>query len=164
MTKPINIPDVAATGDVFDAVAELSDSYTVEEAIAMREALNQARGQLDAAVGLVNTQIRQLLDSPRQVGSKLYFLADDGKYRPDHKVIRAAIVSRSVADENGELRTPDVAAALAYELTMRTFVMPSSKPKKDGLDRLGLTMRAACNWEKTGTRVQVRELEGPEDE
>jgi hypothetical protein len=159
-----NIHDVEATGDVFGQVGEMSDSLSMTDAIAFKEALGRAKKRLEDALGLVNTQIIRTLDSPVEVGKKRWFLTDDGKWRPNHDRVRKLIVD-AVATPNhaGEVPTAKEAAQQAVELTMRCYAMPSTMPKKDGLDRLGVAKTAVARWEKTGTKIETEDLEEPDE-
>lgn len=158
----LNTQDVAAAGDVFDAVAEASDSLTIEDAIAYSQALAAAQVKLRDAIGLIDTQLRKLLDSPRQVGSKVYMVKADGKWRPEHDVIKKAIISRSITDNNGALLSPAQAAERAVTFTYAAFVSASMMPKLSALEKFGLEKKDVARWEKTGTKVVVQALEEEE--
>lgn len=159
-----NVHDVEATGDIFGAVAEMSDDLAVEQCIEFMEALRKARSQLDDALAMLETQLRQRLDSPVRIGTKIWALKDAGKWRPDHEVVRKEILRQAVADENGEIRTAKEAATLAYELTKRCYIEPSGLPKISGLERLGLDRAKSSHWEKKGTKIEVIDLKGPGDD
>ena len=161
----LNVHDVEATGDVFVALGELSDSLSMEDAIAYKEALGRVKKVLEGVIGLVNTQIIRTLDSPVQVGNRIWYTADDGKWRPDHAEVRKLVVDEvSKPDVNGEVPTARDAATQAFELAKILYVMPGTMPKKAGLDRLGVARNRVARWEKTGTKIETKDLEGPDGE
>jgi hypothetical protein len=158
-----NIHDVEAAGDVFAALAEASDDLSAEEAICYMEALRAASEQLKAAISLVETQLKKLLDSPKQIGDKVWVTKPTGKYRPDHAKVRRHVLRVAVADENGEIRSAEDAAKVAYELMYGLYVQESALPKVSGLEQLGLDRVSTSRWENTGTKIETIDLKGPED-
>lgn len=157
----LNVHDIEAAADTFAAVAEGSDDLSLEDALSHLAALKVAEQRLKEAKGLVETQVRKLLDSPRTVDGVHYYMKADGKWRPNHNVVRAKVISRCAADSNGEMRpTPD-ALAMAWSLFMKLYVSPSDLPKVTALAELGLKTEDIAEWESKGQKIVAEQLGGP---
>jgi hypothetical protein len=160
-----NIHDVEAAGDVFDKVAEGSDDITkAEDAIAMLEELGRVMNKIQSARSMVKTQLQKLLDSPVQIGGKVWLMQNEYKQRPDHEAVRKAILGLATVNEDGEVRSAGEAAVMAYELTKRCYIEPSGLPKVEGLKRLGLDRAAVTHKELVGKKVTAIDVQGDDDE
>lgn len=158
----LNIHDVEAATDTFRELTERSDDLNLSEALAYLEALKHATQALREAVAMVETQLRQRLDSPTEANGILYYLKKDGKWRPDNLRIRKKVIDACAVDANGELRDTRGALNMMWGLMEDMYISPSGMPKKAGLDRLGLKSQDISEWESTGTKVVAQPVEGPE--
>lgn len=134
------LPDVAAMIDVLDELAEKSDSMTVEEAVELRESIVELRQRAQTVLGLADTQLVTILESPREIGGNLYEVRQsDGKWRPLHTKVIARV--KEVAPFNtdtGEILSPSEAAERAALLMSNLYVSPQGMPKVGALKALGL--------------------------
>jgi hypothetical protein len=155
--------DVLAAVDVLNEITERSDNLELDEAIAFKEAAEQLKAAVGKCLSLLETQLRQQLEGQsRQVGTRLYTTKADGKWRPEHDVIRAKLISRCSVDGNGEIRRTADALSMMWDLMKALYIEPSKMPKTGGLDKLNLDKSDVSHWEKTGTRIEVVERGGPE--
>jgi hypothetical protein len=157
------IIDIQVAGDIFDRITEDSDALGIEEAVAVYDALAEAKAKLTVALSLVDTQLRRTLESPREINGQVYYRRKTGKWRPDHRVVVDKIVRRAATDKNGELRPAIEAAAEAVKLAYMLFVAPKTMPKTAGLDELGLDKRDVASWESTGYEIVVDDVSGGDD-
>ena len=159
MTDRISLGDIEAFNDVLDLMSEQSDQFDLEHATAMRGALLAAKKHLDETVGLIEAQIRTLMDGAgtREIeGGPKVKVKPTKKWRPNHSKIRTLIVNRSLYDEDGErLALPADVAERAVQLTYALFVAPKAEPKTDGLKMLGVTKEDVCDEETIGSKVEV---------
>lgn len=132
-------PDVLAMLDVIDDMAEGTDSLGVEDAIKMREAVVELRRRANVLLGLIDTQLIDTLESPREFNGQRYRIAADGKWEPFHDKVHAAVKERALIDrETGEMRGPGPAVEEAMKLMTDCYVAPSTFPKTGALERMGL--------------------------
>lgn len=132
--------DIRAAGDVLDDVAELSDSMTVEQAVAYREAANELWTKVKQTIGLLDTQLVTVLESPRAFNGMLYeVMQSDGKWRPDHMLVDQEVQRQSLINmETGEFRDPTEAVQAAMETMSDLYRSAQTMPKVGGLKKLGL--------------------------
>jgi hypothetical protein len=130
---------VLAATDVLADVDENTDSMGIEEAVAMREAVVALMSAARMTLSLIDTQLVNTLESPREINSMRYEVKkSDGKWRPDHMPVDAAVVRASFVDGNGEVRHPRDAAEEAVKLMADLYRSASTMPKVGALDKLGL--------------------------
>lgn len=131
--------DVLAMTDVLSLIDEESDSYGIEEAVEVREAVVALMSAARMTLSLLDTQLVNTLESPREINGMRYEVRkSDGKWRPDHSKVDAVVVRESFADDNGELRHPRDAAEQAVKIMEDLYVSASTMPKVGALDKLGL--------------------------
>lgn len=155
MSEPIGIPDVAAMADVLDDLAEHFEEYSLEHLLALRDALVELAKQTGRINSLIKSQLLVLAKEPvRTRDGRVLYSEPDGKYRPDHDKIKAAIVSRAVFDDNGEtISNPTIVAVRAVDLAYKCFVAPSDMPKKGGLAAIDRRSTQVADWEQTGYKL-----------
>lgn len=154
----LTVADLEAMGDVLDQIGEASDSMTVEQAVAFREAIGALIKKARLALDLCEMQLVGTLESPRQFGNVLYEVGNKGKWRPNHGTIKGTVKRHSVANEDGEMRDAVDAVDAAIELMYALFVAPSTFPKQGALDRLGLDKPDVGAWKDEGKKVKVTEV------
>jgi hypothetical protein len=139
-THPNLLPDVAAMCDVLGELAEKSDSMTIEEAVQLRESIVELRSQAAMVLGLAETQLVTILESPREIdGNRYEVKASDGKWRPNHSQVIAKVKEVAVVNtDTGEMLSPAQAAERAALLMSNLYVANSTMPKVGALDTLGL--------------------------
>jgi len=132
--------DIRAAGDVLDDVAELSDSMDIETAVAYREAANELWKKVRDTIGLIDTQLVTVLESPRAINGMLYEVRQsDGKWRPDHMPVDSAVKHHSLVDtETGEFRETKLAVEAAIAIMADLYRSASTMPKVGALADLGL--------------------------
>lgn len=151
--------DILAATDVVDDIAEQSDSFDPETTVGMLEAIGQLERSIRTAKSMLRTQLISQLESPKQIGSKIYAVVDEYKTRPEHEVIRARIISRAAG-----LDSIAAAATYVYDRMMALFVAPSSEPKTGGLKQLELSKKMATRQEFVGKALQVIDTAGGVDD
>ena len=72
-------PDIAAMIDVIAELNETTDSMTVEEAVHVRESVVELRRAANVLLGLCDTQLLAVLESPREFDGMRYSVGNDGK-------------------------------------------------------------------------------------
>ena len=149
-------PDIGAMCDVIADMTETTDSMTVEEAVHLRESIVEMRRQAATLLGLIDTQLVTILESPRVIEGILYEVKSEGKWRPDHGKIVAAVKQHSVVDtETGEMSTAPEATERAMKFMKDLYVSPSGMPKSGGLSKLGLDKSDVAHYEKSGNRLSA---------
>lgn len=156
----IQDPDIAAMADVLDGMAEDTDSLSVEAAVALRESVIELRRRAATLLGLIDTQLVSVLESPREFNGIRYSIVNDGKWRPMHSKIKAAVKRDAVAidTETGEMRSAAEAVDHAVETMYALFVSPSTFPKTGGLDDLSLDKGDVGRFEVSGRKVSTEEV------
>ena len=156
----VDIHDLEACGDVFDWLAEASDSMDAQTAITMLEGALAVQAKLKVAIDLLRSQALKTIEQPILIGSVAYAKKPSFKMRPDQQLL-ARVVTELAAhpDENGELPTASVAAATATNMMKALYVSPSTVPKVGGVKALGLEMDMVCREEHTGFELRRTEIE-----
>ena len=164
MSDRITPADIVGMIDVLSEVAEQSDSMEADEAIALMESMGELISEARRILSLVETAVKNHLEAgAREIGGRTYVRKAAGKWRAYHDEIASAVIGQSVVDTaTGELRDAKEAASVAVAFMRDLYVSPSVEPKKGGLKRLGLDLLEVSRWEKTGTRIEVIDNEGPE--
>ena len=154
MSADIQHPDIAAMLDVIDDMVEGTDSLDVEAAIALRESVVELRRRANVLLGLIDTQLIAILESPREFNGQRYRVAKDGKWEPFHDKVHAAVKERALVDrETGELRGSGQAVEEAIRLMTECYVAPSSFPKTGALEKMGLEKSDVGRFD--GKRMKV---------
>lgn len=132
--------DILAAGDVLADLEELSDSLSVEDAVAYREAVTDLLTRVKTALGLIDTQLVNTLESPRPINGMLYEVRkSDGKWRPDHMLVDNAVKRVSWIDpETGEIFEGSEAVDRCMAIMADLYRSASTMPKVGALDKLGL--------------------------
>lgn len=132
--------DILAAADVLADLEELSDSLSVEEAVAYREAVTDLMTKVKTALGLIDTQLVSILEAPRPINGMLYEVRkSDGKWRPDHARVDAAVKRVSQIDpETGEMFKGGEAVDRCMAIMADLYRSASTMPKVGALDKLGL--------------------------
>lgn len=155
--------DVLAAIDVLVQLTEESDQLEADEAIVMMELLADLKSKAAIAYGSVQTAVVNKLESgSREIEGRLYYRKAAGVYRTYHADVHAAVVGQSVVDRDGVIRDAKEAAQRAVHLMEMLYVSASTNPKIAGLDALGLSKKKVMRWEKTGTTVNVVDMQDPE--
>jgi len=147
--------DVLAAVDVLADIDERSDALTVEEGLALRQAVEQVAAACRRTIGMIDTQLVSILESPRTFNGVLYEVSNEGKWRPDHGAIDAAVIRAAAATPEGELRSGRDAAETAVRVMRSLFVSPSTMPKTGGLEDLGLDKPDVAHFEKSGKKIKT---------
>lgn len=132
--------DVMAMTDVLSDIDENTDSYDIEEAVEVREAVVALMSAARMTLALLDTQLVNILESPREINGIRYEVKkSDGKWRPDHSKVAAAVKHASIVDSStGELFDARTAAERAINMMEDLYVAASTMPKVGALDKLGL--------------------------
>jgi hypothetical protein len=132
--------DLLATLDVLADIDERSDSMGIEDAVAMREAVVALMSAARMTLSLIDTQLVNTLESPREIGSMRYEVRkSDGKWRPDHSKVNAVVKRNAAVDPvTGEMFDCFDAAERAVKIMEDLYVSASTMPKVGALDKLGL--------------------------
>lgn len=150
--------DIMAIVDVLKDVADASDTLTVDEGVAVLEALTALKQAVSQLSSLVDTQMVRILEQPQTHNGKVYFRASKGKWRPDHQQIKRLICERaSVNIETGELQDRDGAVRTAVDLAYEAFVSPSTMPKTGLLNKLGVAKDSVADFERTGFEIRIED-------
>lgn len=132
-------PDVAAMLDVLNDMCEETDAMSIEDAVFLRESVVELRQSAATLLGLIDTQLVTTLESPRVINGNLYEVRkSDGKWRPDHMPVDAAVRRAAMADENGEMHSVGVAVDEAVRIMADLYRAASTMPKIGALEKLGL--------------------------
>ena len=151
MTTPITTADLLAICDVADRLAEQAGDQTAEQAIRLIEAVDVAVNALQAAKTLLRSQAISNMEQPIVVDNVAYSKVLDLKKRPQHAIIRKAVISQaSQPDENGEVPTVVDVAERVYDTMVALYVAPSTVPKVGGVKMLGLNFGDVIVEEHTG--------------
>lgn len=156
--------DFLAMQDVLNDLAENSDSLSAEEAVRAREDLAQLEAVLKRTYSMVETALRRHLEAgSREQGGKVYALAQSGKWRYRHRDILNKIADQAARpDADGVLPTALDAARAAAKMTFETYSSNSTKPKETQRRNLGFQQTEdVADWEKTGTEIEVVDLNEP---
>lgn len=155
----IEHPELAAMGDVVDQMCEQTDALSVEDAVMWRESVIELRRRAATLLGLIDTQLVNVLESPREFDGIRYWIGKDGKWRPLHAKIKSEVKRAAVMDhETGELFDARGAADRAIEMMYELFVSPATFPKTGGLDRLGVDKEDVGTFDETGRKVKTEEV------
>lgn len=156
--------DLLAVIDLMAAVAETSDSLEVDEAITTMELLRQVHSAVRTAEGMLDAAVKRHLEAgARQVGSRVYATKPDGKWRTYHDEIATKVIGVSTVDaDTGEIRDAKTAAATAVAFMQQLYVAPAVVPKAGGLKALGLDKADVSKWERTGTKIEIIDMEAPD--
>jgi hypothetical protein len=132
--------DVLAAADVLHDVDENTDSMSIEDAVAMREAVVALMSATRMTLALLDTQLVNTLESPREINGMRYEVRkSDGKWRPDHSKVVPAVRAKACIDMGtGELVDAFAAAERAIAIMEDLYVSASTMPKVGALDKLGL--------------------------
>ena len=131
--------DIRAAIDVLVDLQNDSDSLSVEDAVANREAVVELMASCRVTLDLLDLQLIKVLESPRTIAGTLYEIKDnDGKWRPDHSKVQAAVKRASIVNADGEVRDTHDAVDQAMITMEDLYVAASTMPKVGALDRLGL--------------------------
>jgi DNA-binding transcriptional ArsR family regulator len=159
--------DFHAMMDVLRELAEDSDSLGVDEALAAIEALGLLQSELRRTLSMVETAAKTHLESgARQLGSRVYALKPEGKWRYRHDDIDRTVLKtslREAIDSNGVIE-PEAAARWAIRWMAALYRAPSTVPKSGALEDLGFKKRRAiADWETTGRKIEVIDMDAPEE-
>jgi hypothetical protein len=138
MTTPA---DIVAICDVLADVDESSDSLTIEDAAAMRDAVVALMAATRMTLALIDTQLVTTLESPRVLNGQLYEIKkSDGAWRPDHSKVDARVKDHSlgVNTATGEMRSAAEAVDEAMATMASLYRAASTMPKVGALADLGL--------------------------
>jgi hypothetical protein len=132
--------DVLASVDVLNDVDENTDSMGIEDAVAMREAVVALMSAARMTLALIDTQLVNTLESPREIhGMRYEVKKSDGKWRPDHSKVNNVVKTRAYIDpDTGEVLGSSTAAERAIAMMEDLYVSASTMPKVGALDKLGL--------------------------
>jgi len=156
MTTPA---DILATCDVLADVDETSDSLGIEDAVELLQAVKEMIAAARVTVGLLETQLCEILESPRVIDGRMYEIKNDGKWRPDHSKVEAEVKRRSVVNtDTGEMVSAPAAVERAMGFMRKLYVSPQGMPKVGGLEALGLDKPDVARWEQQGKRLSVQEV------
>lgn len=149
------IHDVEAISDVLNDIGEASDSMGVQDGLEMHRTLTELKRKVGETIGLIESQMISILESPRVMEGMRYEVANDGKWRPDHMAIQGAVKKDCVVDENGELRHATDAVDRAITRLYALFVANATMPKVGGLEDLGLDKSDVARFESKGKKLKV---------
>lgn len=135
--------DVLAAADVLHDVDEASDSLSIEDAVAYREAVTSLMAAARMTLALIDTQLVTTLESPREINGMRYEVKpSDGKWRPDHSKVAARVKQYALVDmETGEMRDAPAAVDRAMLIMEDLYVAKSTMPKVGALEKLGGTKK-----------------------
>ena len=136
--------DIQAASDVLADVDQLTDSLGIEEAVAFRVRINELFTQVKQTLGLIDTQLITVLESPREINGNLYEVRkSDGKWRPDHMLVDNIVKKQSLVNtDTGEMLSANAAAEKAMMLMSELYRSASTMPKVGALKKLG-----AAKWD-----------------
>lgn len=132
--------DVLAMTDVLSEIDEITDGLSIEEAVQAREAVVQLMSAARMTLALIDTQLVNTLESPREINGMRYEVRkSDGKWRPDHSKVTPAVKQHAIVDtETGETFDRAAAVERAIKMMEDLYVAKSTMPKVGALDNLGL--------------------------
>lgn len=155
----MNRYDITAITDVLADIDEISDSLSIEEAADMLQAVEELMKAVRQTKGLLETQLINTLESPRVIDNRRYAVKNDGKWRPDHSKVQAAVKSHSLVDRvTGEMFEAPAAVDRAMTFMHDLYVSPQGMPKVGGLGELGLDKPDVARFDKNGKRLSVEEV------
>lgn len=158
------VAELEAMWWVLGDIGEETDSMSPEDAATCRASLVSLAKKLGEVRALVDDQLKATLEQPKVIGTSLYAVKRDGKWRPDHDVIKSNVITASAYDrETGELRDALDSARIAVDFVYGLFVADKTEPKETGLKALGLSKKDATRYEATGKKLVVTDLDHPED-
>lgn len=149
------IHDIEAMSDVLNDIGEASDTLGVQDGLETHQALTELKRKVTETIGLIETQMVSVLESPRVMEGMRYEVANNGKWRPDHMAIQGAVKKDCVVDENGEMRHATDAVDRAISRLYALFVANATMPKTGGLDDLGLDKSDVARFEGSGKKLKV---------
>lgn len=160
--------DIQAALDVVNQLVAEVDDLPVGEALALRGDIEALQRASKMCHEFLTTHTLNALDGqPAIVGDKVYAAKSKGKWRVDHKAIRAVVMERSlreaIDEETGDV-SPRSAARRAIDLMYELFISPADFPKQSGLKTLGLTNKHVGTWERTGKELKIMDVGTKEDE
>jgi hypothetical protein len=161
--------DLLAAQDVIDALAEHSDTLSLEQAIQMMEILANLTSVVRRADQLVQTQVYRLLEQPRVLGNRRYVRGANYTKRYDHARIARMIKDQALIDrETGELRAARDAVNAALHMALQIYTSDSTPAKQNALRRLlgigDVIEENVATDVKTGTTIHVYDLDPREEE
>jgi hypothetical protein len=144
-------------------LVEDSDLWDARKALEVVDALTKLKAQVDLALAMAQTQAVKVLEQPAQFGGRIFYRREVGKWRPDFRHVAAEVETWSLVDHHtGELLDAERAARQAVQAMRALYVAPATVPKEAGLEKLGLTRRDVCEWERTGWKIESKNVEVPE--
>jgi hypothetical protein len=153
------VHEIEAMRSVVDDIVGDVESFDVERALEMLQALQGMASHLRQAIGAVETHLCDVLESPREFNGKLYEIKNAGKWRPDHDEIKNRVRAASAVNAaTGELIDRQTAVETAVDIMYDLFVSPSTMPKTGGLERLGLDKPDVADFERQGKRVSILDV------
>ena len=162
MTTPA---DVLAMTDVLGEIDESTDGLSIEEAVQAREAVVQLMSAARMTLALIDTQLVNTLESPREINGMRYEVRkSDGKWRPDHSKVTPAVKRSALVDtETGEMFEGPAAVERAIKIMTDLYVANSTMPKVGALDKLGLKKWDVADQEPGKPALRVTPIvEAPE--
>ena len=157
--KSVTPADLMAVADVFRDVDELSDSLDIESAVELLQAAKTVAKSLRTTIGLIETQLCNTLESPRTIDGRLYEVKSDGKWRPDHSKVQAAVKQHSMVDtQTGEMFDTSGAVDRCMTIMHNLYVSPQGMPKVGGLEQIGLDKPDVAHYDRVGKRLSVQEV------
>jgi len=154
--------DLEAICDLLVDLANDADGLTLEEGVDLWKASLDVLAQTKTTISMLETRIKDELESPKQIDNVVYRRKPKGVDRFDHPGIARAVLDQVRIDyATGEVRdlTP---AVEALRLFTTIYLSASSQAKKSALRSL-LGAHAAedlVEWERTGSTIDVIPLEG----
>jgi hypothetical protein len=153
--------DLEAICDLLVDLANDADGLTLEEGVEMWKASLDVLAQTRATISMLETRIKDELESPKQIDNVLYRRKSKGVNRFDHPAIARAVLDQVRVDyATGEVRdlTP---AVEALRLFTTIYLSASSQAKKSALrSLLGPEADELVEWERTGSTIEAIPLEG----
>lgn len=139
---------------------ETADGLDHETAVVLLTALSDLKDGTEAAIGSVRQRLLRLLDTPAIIGGRRWSKEMDGKWRPNHKTVDDHVRRHATYDSTtGEQRSAGEAVDRAIELMRDLFVARSSMPKTGALEKMSLMKRDVADWEFTGYRLKVEDVQ-----
>lgn len=159
-------PDVQAALDVVSQLTDEIEDLDVHSAIAFRDEIEALQKAAKLCHELLTTKAVTALDGqPIQIGDKVYAAKPSGKWRVDHRSIRALIATAAEIDrETGEYRDSRSAVLAAIDLMYEAFVSPASFPKQQVLKTLAVSNKHVGSWERGAKQLKVTDVGGPNDD
>lgn len=161
-TDEILVDLQATKAFVNDEITQVADSIPIDECVTLVDELTRVAAVVRDAITMLNGSIMtQLEGGSRQIGHRVFAVAEDSVKRTNHAMVAGYVIDHAVAEatnkETGEVNARR-AADIAVNDMQHLYVPPSKTATTAGLKRIGASPKAVNDYEFKGRKLRVVDL------